>query len=506
VSTSSRIHTVARVAPVLIAVGAFALRASLGPLTVDDAYITFRYARHLADGVGLVYNPGELVLGTTTPLYTLLMAFVARVGFDLPHAATLVNALCDAATVYVLFLTGRRLAGPGAGLLAAALFALTPMSIAFASAGMETSLFCMLLVIGCWLAIAGRTTLAALALGIATLTRPEALILGGLLVILTTLQRRRPALAEAAVYAAPIVPWVLIAIWYFGSPLPQSMAAKAVAYRVDPFINPLAIAMHTILPGESLLVINTPLALVALLVAPLVVITLWAGARRILGSGGLAPLWVLVPLIYDAAYVAVGLRGVRMFPWYVIPTSPFLILMLAIGGGILAKRHLRQRGRLTWLPAALLIIWWLPGLLIGSRPGYPAGYTVARESHYRELAADYADRWGPTTLVAAPEIGALGYFSEARILDTVGLVSPAAARYYPLPVAMLAASDNAVAPRLIEDSTPDYVVSLDQFVISSLDPDPWFQANYRLVERRVVHIFTSDTLLVYQRIGSGTGS
>jgi len=56
------------------------LRLHQPPNTVDDAYITFRYARNLANGVGFVYNAGERVLGTTTPAYTLLLAALSRLG------------------------------------------------------------------------------------------------------------------------------------------------------------------------------------------------------------------------------------------------------------------------------------------------------------------------------------------------------------------------------------------------------------------------------------------
>ena len=45
------------------------LRFHQPPNTVDDAYITFRYARNVATGVGFVYNAGDRVLGTTTPAY-----------------------------------------------------------------------------------------------------------------------------------------------------------------------------------------------------------------------------------------------------------------------------------------------------------------------------------------------------------------------------------------------------------------------------------------------------
>ena len=40
----------------------------------DDAYISFRYARNLADGLGLVWNAGERVEGYTNFLWTLMLA------------------------------------------------------------------------------------------------------------------------------------------------------------------------------------------------------------------------------------------------------------------------------------------------------------------------------------------------------------------------------------------------------------------------------------------------
>ncbi|MCK5783757.1 MAG: hypothetical protein KAH06_04880, partial [Desulfobacterales bacterium] len=43
-------------------------------ICLEDALITYRYAENIATGNGFVYNFGERVLGTTTPLYTLLLA------------------------------------------------------------------------------------------------------------------------------------------------------------------------------------------------------------------------------------------------------------------------------------------------------------------------------------------------------------------------------------------------------------------------------------------------
>ena len=43
----------------------------------EDAYITYRYAANLAAGDGFVFTPGERVLGTSNPFYTLLLAALA---------------------------------------------------------------------------------------------------------------------------------------------------------------------------------------------------------------------------------------------------------------------------------------------------------------------------------------------------------------------------------------------------------------------------------------------
>jgi hypothetical protein len=47
----------------------------------DDAMISMRYARNLADGHGLVWNAGERVEGYSNFLWTLVMAAVHGLGF-----------------------------------------------------------------------------------------------------------------------------------------------------------------------------------------------------------------------------------------------------------------------------------------------------------------------------------------------------------------------------------------------------------------------------------------
>jgi hypothetical protein len=59
----------------------------------DDSYITYRYAANLARGAGFVYNAGERILSTTTPLYALILATGGLLGVDIPLASTTIGCV-----------------------------------------------------------------------------------------------------------------------------------------------------------------------------------------------------------------------------------------------------------------------------------------------------------------------------------------------------------------------------------------------------------------------------
>ena len=65
---------VRRCLALLVAFSTVVFLWSNAPYDIDDAPITYRYAQNLADGKGFVYNEGEYIQGTTTPLYTLALA------------------------------------------------------------------------------------------------------------------------------------------------------------------------------------------------------------------------------------------------------------------------------------------------------------------------------------------------------------------------------------------------------------------------------------------------
>jgi len=75
---------------------------------VDDAFITFRYARHLAHGQGWVYNLGDPpVEGFTSVLWVLTSALASSLGFDVVVAAQALGLAAALATMAYAYRTAR---------------------------------------------------------------------------------------------------------------------------------------------------------------------------------------------------------------------------------------------------------------------------------------------------------------------------------------------------------------------------------------------------------------
>jgi hypothetical protein len=494
---------------------ALAVRALAGPRTIDDAYITFRYARNLAQGLGFVYNPGQQVLGTTTPLYTLTMALAYLTGLlDLPLVALTINALADAATVALLYALGRHFSG--SRLLAAALglaWALSPMSVTFAVGGMETSVVIFFLVASFAAYTAGHSRLSAAAMALAVLTRPDALIAALLLFADMALrplltQRhapwperlRRLPWTEAAIFLGLLAPWLLFATAYFGSPLPQSIQAKVRAYHLDQFSALIRFLQHYATPFFEHEVLGRFWPAVGL---PLYLALYLVGGLRLLRRSGRALPMFLYPLLYAAVFAA---ANPLIFRWYLAPPLPFYFLGILVGlHGLLLGLARRLGGERLTAGAGLLVILLVLPLSLNAYtlhpdhgPDRPAPEMAwfKLELLYQQAAELVRPHLQPGDTIAAGDIGAVGWYSGAPILDTVGLISPEAASYYPLDPSALVIT-YAIAPDLIRDRQPEYLITLEVYVRKTLLPAAWFQEEYEILTKIETDIYGSDGMLVF---------
>jgi hypothetical protein len=493
---------------ILLIVLAIGARLLPGPRIVDDAYITFRYARNLTGGMGLVYNSGEAVLGTTSPLYALTLAASSFLGggtqAPFPIIAWLINALADGITCWLIIRIATRLGYRNAGLATAAVWAIAPWSVTFAIGGMETSFLIALMTATLYMVVSSRPIQAALLASLCILARPDALLLVGLLVV----ERTRRALPEGSfnrklervgpweivAFASPLLLWTVFAQITYGSPFPHSITAKVAAYAI---------------PGEAGLVrlmqhYATPF------VAHETLGIWWIGAGLVLfpalyTSGSIASIrqrrstWpmFLYPWVYFAVF---AIANPLIFRWYLVPPLPMYFLGIFIG-----IESLANAARKPVLTAGFTLVFLLFSLNAWTlrpdhgpnRPAPEMAY-IRLELLYEQASSRLRDDLEPGQTVAAGDIGTIGYYSNARILDTVGLISPEATTYYPLPEQAYVIN-YAISAQLINDLRPDHLVMLEVYGRQTLLRDSHFLDSYTLVEEIPTDMYGSDGMLIFSR-------
>jgi arabinofuranosyltransferase len=210
----------------------------------DDAYISYIYARNFSRGAGLVYNAGEPpVEGYTNFLWTVLIGLGMRAGLDAELFAPWLGLLALFVTVILTARLTRLLGGtPWFAAAAALLFATRPALTIHAMGGLETTLFSMFVLLAVLPRVGVARTrkddiVSSLALAAAALTRPEGILIYGLLEISdATLVARRGLSREdfLAGFLRRAVPFVAIVgihtLWrlsFYGDLVPNTFHAKA---------------------------------------------------------------------------------------------------------------------------------------------------------------------------------------------------------------------------------------------------------------------------------------
>jgi len=142
---------------------------------LDDAYITYRYAENIASGSGFSYNVGEPSLGTTTPLYTMILSLCSLIFPNIPmvsHIIGLMSLLIITILVYKLFKQLNFMLG---GFLSVLLIIINIEMIL--TYGMETLFYTMLVFASMYFYINKKMNVTAILLALLVLTRVEGLIL-----------------------------------------------------------------------------------------------------------------------------------------------------------------------------------------------------------------------------------------------------------------------------------------------------------------------------------------
>lgn len=452
--------------------------ASSTHATAEDFLISLRYADNIAAGRGFAYNPGQHVLGTTTPLYTLMLAGARALGTNAACVGKLLNILADSASCFVLarLLARPPISRPVAGLFAALAYAVGSTPINISVGGMETGLVTLTGLLAVWAYLDGAATELWLVGGVLFLLRVDGLVLFAILACALALQQRRIPLRAISAFVLVVAPWVAFAFAYFGSPVPTSLVAKLLVYGhgvatsrnliVDAFVTQFAsgwlqraitllfavgaacIALHALRAAAWRLEtggrgVSDGLALSD---EPDVDAALGSAARlqRLRGRTGprsTARASLHVPAAGSAAlaaplvwllvyYAAMFTSKVPPFAWYFLPPWPLFLGIAALGAAWIGSQAAARMP--TSMAAAASRVWALA----------LAGCVLAGIAHLRSVRRDVAATqrvedtlrvpmglWlrsavAPDQRILLEPIGYVGYYSHRPILDMIGLVSP----------------------------------------------------------------------------------
>ena len=391
---------------------------------LDDSWIHAVYARSMAQGQWLSYNPGVPATGETSPLWAVVLALahlghpdVARMVLNTKLLGFLLHGLTAAGWYLALRDSGRRLAA-----CAALLVLVSPYLVAASLSGMEVPLATLAVVAFVLALRSPQPALYVLCGALGPLARPE---VGMLLFLLPLVVRPEPGWRPVARRWSQAALGVLIgggawASWNVhasGLPLPATFYAKVHGTRT-PLYEALLVGF-----GGSLPLTSWPLPVLILLALGTLVIV-WR-YRSATGPERLAAGFTLCAAVFCATS-ALLLRSPRADSFYaqryVLPAAPFLMvaLPLMIGGRWEARVERRSPRLANLLVAVLPLV-----LLLDMSPRLERLENDAHNIDDLQIQEGlFLAHASPSDTVWVLDAGATRFFGNAFVVDTLGLNTP----------------------------------------------------------------------------------
>ncbi len=443
-------------APVIVALLHAATLFDVGP--VDDDYIVYRYARHWVEGLGPVFNPGEVpVDGVTSPGWFLLAALGLWGGASPAVWTPLVGASSFALLVFVVGRWARARDRSRFAELAPWAVAVSPAVAWHAVAGLGTMPLAAAIALGFhrwarWAAgEAQGVALPGLAFAVACTLRVEALV----------------PWAACVVAMRPARRLGMIEVWWMASPLLALLVLSGLRWEWFGSLTPHALGLKAL-----------PLA-----------VELEYGARylvRSLSEGGLSLMLLLAVLVprTDPEGRAISLAALGSLvavlgvggDWMVY--SRFLVPFVGVGAvgavGVVAGLG---RGRLRVLPAvaAAGLVVALPGAGLAARPQAVFEQRFF-EQHWLRMGAAFGELAPPGSAVGVSPIGAFGWASRLPVVDILGLTHAAFLEQPPDLGGVKVKGHHRHDGGWVLDQAPDYLIlgnGVIQPQTGTLDANPW---------------------------------
>jgi arabinofuranosyltransferase len=426
----------------LLAIGGIVLATSIAtiveerPFLFDDAFISYRYAKNLANGHSLTWNPGEAPSeGYTNLLLVLLVAPVIKMGGDPLLATRALSIAAALAMVLVFYSIARRELGaavPVAAMLATGILTFST-TVELTMLGLETVAFTAMLLFSYylaqrffesdrdgWMIASGATAFLAFLLRPEVVFLPVAIVAALVLLEWHDWRRLLRVLVLLAIgLGVPLVLFLGWKLWYFGSVVPNPALVK--------------------IPGEGLIRPRGLASIGNYLVAHQKLLLL-AGIGLLFAKG--RALAALISSLVIVAYLLFYMRVdtlMDMHHRFLYPITPFLLVIALPALRVFADTLLGWR-QITPVRLALGVLLFLvlaypnPGMALRKVASGPQEERLAaREVHQASVVLERVGRDLATyeriteVTIGSTDAGLLPYFSGARHVDMAGLTTRAIA-------------------------------------------------------------------------------
>lgn len=380
---------------VIISLLAIALRVGWSTYTdyaAEDAHISFQFAKQISRGNGFVFNSGETIYGTTTPLLAILLAAWLLVSSNIVLGAKLIGIVSVVGGLWFLYFA---MPYRKAAIIATSILAVSLKLISEEMAGMETPLLFLFMAGAYWGYTKDRPYFSGIMCGLLLWTRIDSIVFVGALFLsflfFGTLGRLWTSTVRFTIGTLVYIPWLIFAWAYFGSPIPYTITAKSVAYG----LTPLPIAVHFLRMIEY---ISWPVFLLT------IVSVLYVGKRNL-----------FLAVFFTANALVLAKSGATFFDRYFYSITVISIIMCS----------LMAAGVKGWFWKAVIIL----ALVYGSSNWqayveHPKYIQSMRNEVLQDIGLWLNENTPEGSTILLEPLGYIGYYADRVMLDEVGLVTP----------------------------------------------------------------------------------
>lgn len=482
---------------------------------LDDTWIHLQFARNIWESGRFAFNSGESLAGSTAPLWSLFLAIVYGLFDDVVWPTKIVGLLLLWSTGFLTFLMLRDMgASKFWGLLGGGVVVITPRLVWGSLSGMEVMLYTTLSTAGIWCHIRSwhykPSFWGTVCFALATLARPECVMLFPLALIDRWCKEKNLYMIgklywkHCIVFVLLILPSVLFSLYTLGKPLPNTFYAKVGSYgllgalvegnfvRVAKvvFFYPL-LQMKEVaqfgLENNFFLTCLIPLGLLRLFKQE-------SSSTSLLIPFSLLAFPVLKGMLapFQGALFQHGRYAAHLVP---------LMTVVGVWGVGLIKMLLEDRLqalRIMRWRHSLFCVGVLGSLLVINLRYAPLyGQDVENIQHMHVKMGNWLAQNTPKgAIIATHDIGAIGYFSGRKILDTVGLVTPEI-----LPFLRKYPSIDQGVWAFLKEKKPDYVVLVPNWYDKLAYQEDKLKPIYEVTLKKV-SIAAGQRMVVYRPVWS----